>query len=268
MANSPNLALPYIEAAQAQKHVTHNEAIRTLDALVQLSVLDRDLTAPPGSPADGDRYIPASGATGAWAGWDLNIAAWQDGAWVKLVPREGWLAWVADEDLLLVWDGSAWQSTGSNVTSLNPATGGLVGINATADTTNRLSLSSPASLFNHEGNGHQVKINKNAAGDTASFLFQTNWSARAELGTTGDDDFHFKVSPDGSTFHEAFRIDKENGETVFEQPIALKQYSVASLPPVTPSARLIYVYDATGGPCVAYTDGGSWRRVDTNAVVS
>ena len=44
-----HLLLPYILAAQAQKHVTHNEALRILDGLVQLSVLDRDLTAPPGS---------------------------------------------------------------------------------------------------------------------------------------------------------------------------------------------------------------------------
>ena len=51
------LLLPYILAAQAQKHVTHNEALRMLDGLVQLSVLDRNLTAPPASPADGDRYI-------------------------------------------------------------------------------------------------------------------------------------------------------------------------------------------------------------------
>jgi hypothetical protein len=41
---------------------------------VQLAVLDRHLTAPPASPADGDRYIVASGAAGAWAGWDLNVA--------------------------------------------------------------------------------------------------------------------------------------------------------------------------------------------------
>src|SRR5690606_5997668 len=51
MDATPNLDLPYIMGAQAQKHVTHNEAIRKLDALVQLAVLDRDLTAPPTSPA-------------------------------------------------------------------------------------------------------------------------------------------------------------------------------------------------------------------------
>ena len=102
-----HLLLPYILAAQAQKHVTHNEALRILDGLVQLSVLDRDLTAPPGSPADGDRYIVASGATGDWAGWDLNVALWTDGAWLRLPPRTGWRAWVEDEGVLLVYDGSA-----------------------------------------------------------------------------------------------------------------------------------------------------------------
>ena len=59
-----HLLLPYILASLAQKHATHNEAIRLFDAMVLLSVLDRDLTAPPASPADGDRYIVASGATG------------------------------------------------------------------------------------------------------------------------------------------------------------------------------------------------------------
>ena len=107
-----HLLLPYLLAAQAQKHATHNEAVRLLDAIVQLSVLDRDLTAPPASPSDGDRYIVASGASGVWAGWDLNVTTWVDGVWMRLVPRPGWLAWIADEATFFVWNGSAWQSVG------------------------------------------------------------------------------------------------------------------------------------------------------------
>jgi hypothetical protein len=107
-----HLGLPYLLAAQAQKHVTHNEALRLLDAMVQLSVLDRTRTAPPASPADGNRHLVASGATGLWAGWDLNIAFWVDGAWIRLVPRTGWLVWVAAEGLFLVWTGSAWEVVG------------------------------------------------------------------------------------------------------------------------------------------------------------
>ena len=35
---TPNLNLPFIMPAQAQKHVTHNEAIELLDAIVQLTL--------------------------------------------------------------------------------------------------------------------------------------------------------------------------------------------------------------------------------------
>ena len=107
-----HLGLPYLLAAQAQKHVTHNEALRLLDAMVQLSVLDRTRTAPPASPADSNRHLVASAATGLWAGWDLNIAFWIDGAWIRLVPRTGWLVWVAAEGIFLVWTGSAWEVVG------------------------------------------------------------------------------------------------------------------------------------------------------------
>lgn len=103
--------MPLLATQQSQKDVTHNDAIRRLDALVQLSVIDRDLTAAPGSPAEGDRYIVASGATGVWDDWDLNIAAYLNGGWVKLVPREGWLVFVTDENALVTYreDTGAWQ---------------------------------------------------------------------------------------------------------------------------------------------------------------
>ncbi len=111
MANSANLALAYLEAAQSQKHVTVNEALSGLDVLVQLSVLDRDLTAPPGSPVEGDRYLVAAGATGAWAGQAGKIAAWQAGAWMFRTPRNGWKAWVADEATFVFYDAGAWTHT-------------------------------------------------------------------------------------------------------------------------------------------------------------
>ncbi|MBI2720353.1 MAG: DUF2793 domain-containing protein [Rhizobiales bacterium] len=81
MSETPLLGLPLIEAAQAQKHVTHNEALLQLDAAVHLSVVNRTSVAPPASPAEGDRYLVAASATGAWAGNSGKIAAWQAGAW-------------------------------------------------------------------------------------------------------------------------------------------------------------------------------------------
>jgi Protein of unknown function (DUF2793) len=63
MPASPNLSLPFLEAAQAQKHVTHNEALSVLDAVVHLSVLDRDLAVPPPAPQEGDRYLVSRAAS-------------------------------------------------------------------------------------------------------------------------------------------------------------------------------------------------------------
>ncbi|MGD9827254.1 MAG: DUF2793 domain-containing protein [Hyphomicrobiaceae bacterium] len=209
MDQTPNLALPFILAAQAQKHVTHNEAIRALDAVVQLAVLDRDLSAPPPAPADGDRYLVASGASGAWSGQDGRIAAFQDNAWAFHAPREGWVMWIADEEVLAIWDGSAWLTVGAGGSALQGLT--LVGINGTADTTNRLVVASDATLLTHDGAGHQHKINKATAGDTASLLLQTGFSGRAEIGLAGDDDLHVKVSADGTTWREAMVIERATG---------------------------------------------------------
>lgn len=223
MTDTANLGLPCIEGSQAQKHVTHNDALRILDTLVQLAVLDRDLTAPPGAPVDGQSWIVKSGATGAWAGHDDAIASWQDGAWQFSVPRIGWLAYVVDESALLAWDGEAWVSAIEAVTptALNNMT--LIGLGTTADTTNPFSAMLNNALFAARtvaegGDGHlRYKLSKESAAKTLSFLFQDNYSGRAEIGLTGDDDFRFKVSPDGSTWRDAIVIDKSTGQVSFPQ---------------------------------------------------
>lgn len=215
---TPNLKLPYIAAAQAQKHVTHNEALRNLDAIVHLAVLDRDLSSPPTSPANGDRYLIGTSASGNWSGNSGKIGAYQDGAWEFIQPREGWLAWVADENILLVFDGAVWTAAGGGggSASVNPTP--LVGVNATADTTNRLSVKSPSSLFDNAGAGHQLKLNKASAAATGSMLFQTSYSGRAEIGLAGDDDLHVKVSADGAAWKEALLVDRARG--VVKMPLA------------------------------------------------
>jgi hypothetical protein len=78
-------------------------------------VLDRYRTVPSASHVDGDRHIVASGATGLWSGWDLNVAFWVDGVWMRLVPRPGWLAWISAEQAFVVWNGTAWDLVGEQV---------------------------------------------------------------------------------------------------------------------------------------------------------
>jgi hypothetical protein len=250
MDSTPNLSLPYIMAAQAQKHVTHNEAIRALDALLHAMVLDQDLATPPGSPADGARYIVAASPTGAWAGQAGKLAAWQDGVWLFYAPREGWLVWVADEDKIYNYDGSAWAA----ITVAVGSGASTWGINATADTTNRLAVKSTASLLDNVGNGHQQKINKAAAGDTASQLFQTGYSGRAEFGLTGDDDFHVKVSADGSAWNEAIVVDRTTGAVRFPNT-AYVDLPAASAP-ATPASGKVRLYAKTDKSLYQKDDAG------------
>jgi len=209
-----NLLLPYIVAAQAQKHVTHNDALRLLDGLVQLSVLDRDLAAPPGSPAEGARYIVAAGATGAWSGWSGDVALWSDGAWLRLPARTGWRVWVEDEGLLLVYDGAGWVGT-TPATLQNLA---LLGLGTTADAVNPFSAKLNGALWTAKtvaegGTGDlRYTMNKATPGDTASLLFQTGFSGRAEMGLAGSDAFAIKVSPDGAAWNTGLTLDAATGK--------------------------------------------------------
>lgn len=206
------LALPYILPSQAQKHVTHNEALRMLDAIIHLRVEDRNRETPPASPTEGQRHALGAAPTGAFAGKAGKIAAFQDGAWSFLTPRAGWVIWCEAEAELLVHDGTGWQLAAPDPTTLL-----LLGINATADATNRLSVSAAATLLSHEGAGHQLKLNKAASGQTGSLLFQTAWSGRAELGLAGSDDFSFKVSADGTTWKTALSMDRTSGAVAVDK---------------------------------------------------
>lgn len=256
---SPNLQLPYLAAAQAQKHVTHNEALRTLDAIVHLTVHAMDMAMPPAGPVEGARYIVAAAAGGAWLGHDREVAAWQDGAWAFLPPKTGWLAWVVSEAALYVYRDAAWHPAASaDTVSLNPTP--LIGVNATADTTNRLSVSGAASLFSHAGAGHSLKINKAAATDTASALFQTNFSGRAEIGLAGDDNLHVKVSADGSTWHDAMIIERTSGAVTF--PASAVGGTVDVLDEGVPVVEGAAAIDFAGAG-VTVTDGGAGRALVT-----
>jgi hypothetical protein len=206
---TPNLSLPFILPAQAQKHVTHNEALELLDLIVQLTLVSVSTDTAPAQPAEGQAWAVPTGALGDWTGQAGMIATWRGGGWLFVAPRDGWLAWVADRAALHVFTAGGWQPKGEP-----PVLQDLpqIGVNATADATNRLSLRAPAALFDHEGAGHQIKINKASASDTAAVLFQTNYGGRAEIGLAGTDDVTIKVSADGTTWVTAILIAAATGQ--------------------------------------------------------
>lgn len=250
MEQTSNLKLPYIAPSQAQKHVTHNEAIRALDALVQLSVAGRNAAEPPAEPQEGARYIVASAASGQWSGKDNQVAAWQDGAWAFFEPQEGWYAWVMEERTFAVFSQAAWSGAKAGT---NPVP--AVGINTIADETNRLALKSPASLFDHAGQSHQLKINKADDNQAASLLFQSNYQGCAEMGTMWGRDFQIKTSADGDQWHDALVADNASGSVRFPGGIANaatgKKQSGLIFVPATEMEATIYQTAGSQNPTTA-----------------
>lgn len=115
MAQTPNLLLELL-ANSPGNQINANTSFSILDQLVMPRVLDKDLSTPPGSPANGAMYIVAASATGAWAGKEKNLAWWLTsvGAWTFLAPALGLAVRVVDEldsnnvPQQYVYDGTAW----------------------------------------------------------------------------------------------------------------------------------------------------------------
>lgn len=256
---SPHLALPYLAPAQAQKHVTHNEALQRLDILVQLRVQAFDATEPPALPQDGTVYALGVGAQDAWAGQDGQIAAFTDGAWLFIAPQDGWIATDATTGALRVFQGTDWTAL-----PLDNLAG--VGINATADAINRLAVAAQATLLSHAGAGHQLKINKATTADTASLLFQSGWSGRAEMGLAGSDAFTIKVSPAGSTWITALRIDPATGNVGIGAEAGLENSLSVATSGMEPTIQVRNT-GGIGGAAFRLIDdlsGGDWKFKTTN----
>lgn len=201
---TPALTLPYLMPAQAQKHVTVNDSLTRLDALVQMRLLGINHLTPPALPEAGALYGIGTGASGAFAGQDGQIARWADNSWQFIAPQDGLLAVDLTAGQLLIWQGSQWQTPA--LTQL-----ARLGIGTLADDTNRLALAAPASLFSHAGSDHRMVLNKAAVSDTATVMFQSGWSGRAEMGLAGTDHWGLKLSPDGSSWSEVICADPATG---------------------------------------------------------
>lgn len=117
MAQSDRHGLPLLSAGQAQKEITHNEALVLVDRLLQLAVVSRTETAPPAQPRAGDIYIVPAGATGAWAGQADALASHDGFGWAFTPPPRGALAYILAESEFSVFDGG-WTSSGWPVSAL------------------------------------------------------------------------------------------------------------------------------------------------------
>lgn len=106
--SSDRLKLPFIAAGQAQKDVTHNEALHLLDLLVQPVIQAATLAVPPASPVIGQSWLVATGGTGIWSGKDGQIAGWTSAGWIFVAPFQGLSVWNAETNRYLIFSGAEW----------------------------------------------------------------------------------------------------------------------------------------------------------------
>lgn len=108
MVKTANLELPLVQAAQAQKHVTVNEALALLDAAAQLRLASVTEVDPPAVAADGMAFFVPPGANGEWAVHSGRLAVFSNGGWTYVTPRTGWRGWIVDRAEAAVFDGVTW----------------------------------------------------------------------------------------------------------------------------------------------------------------
>lgn len=206
MVTTPHLGLPLMAAAQAQKHVTHNAALMLIDALTQCVCKGIAINTPPASAAAGDCYVIGPSPTGAFASAPGQFAIYDGYAWQFAPVAVGNLVFNTTDSQFWFFDGTLWRHVTDLVTI--PKQFDQLGVGTSADVNNRFAAKLNACLFtakatSESGTGDlRLTLNKQASGNTASQIYQTNYSGRVETGLTGDDNYHLRLSPDGTNWSD------------------------------------------------------------------
>ena len=105
--------LPFLAVGQAQKEITHNEALVLIDALINAAVIAELSSAPTGLiEADaGKCWLISSGSTGVWFAKTGQIACWTGGSWRYILPVEGTRIWHNALDSQVIRRGALWQES-------------------------------------------------------------------------------------------------------------------------------------------------------------
>lgn len=190
MADTPVFAITRLNDQQVGAEDSHNQALARLEQLVGAQIIDRDLTAPPGSPAEGDAYIVGGSATGAWSGHDGHLAYWAAGQWYFITPKVGWPVFLVDEDTVVRWNGTYWVAEEGVAVLTDAATidwNTHKGAHCMVTVTNNRTLGTPTAL--RKGKRYSIAIRQDGTGSrliTWPALVKWVGSAAPTLTTTAD----------------------------------------------------------------------------------
>ncbi len=130
---TPLHALPLLASGQAQKEITHNEALIIIDALLGGTIESASLAVPPDMPEAGAMWLVGSNATGLWTGQSGRLALWTEGGWRYVSPRVGCRFYDKSRSTVICLQENGW----SNPVALPLASGGaLIDVEARAMLTN------------------------------------------------------------------------------------------------------------------------------------
>lgn len=103
-----NCGLPLLMPAQAQKHVTVNDALLRVDGQLDLVLQSTRRTIPPAVVIDGQCWAVPVGAVNAWEGHEGQIAIGANGGWIFVAATYGRRAVIADQGVTAIHDGRGW----------------------------------------------------------------------------------------------------------------------------------------------------------------
>lgn len=118
-------------------------------------------------------------------------------------------------------------------------------------------------------NTHGAHIGPSLSGTQLSV---SNWTGTATktvfeiMGAASQSADYVTISSGPSARGDIFKIDS-GGTTHLSAPLQLAMQSKTALPSPAQSGGLVFVSDAQGGPCPAYSDGQNWRRVSDQSII-
>lgn len=257
------LKMPLITESQAQKHITHNEALQMLDVFVNGSLKSITVTTPPGSPTEGDAYFIPGGGSGDWAAYVGYIAHWFNFQWYFYEVPTNIILYIEDDAAPKRYDGTTWNVEGS---------GGKVYVDASGGNATLTAQQSSADVIQIGGSGSALTLTLDALEKTWTILNDSSANVTVSTGAGGtvfvEAGFQANVVGDGTGIRPAFTIAPDGLKVgnVLNPPL----YSTSSTPSASSNyGAVIFVTDGdAGSPCLAVSDGGTWKRIALGATIA
>jgi hypothetical protein len=107
-SETTRLQMALLQPAQAQKHVTVNEALMRLDGMINLVLESVSTSTPPTVAIDGQCWGVPTQAQGDWSGHAGKMAVGSNGGWVFVSPVRGMQGFILDRAARAIHDGDVW----------------------------------------------------------------------------------------------------------------------------------------------------------------